>query len=49
MKISVAPSLFDRIPGLCIGIVAVRAADNAAANMEAEAFRRAAARKPICC
>lgn len=40
MKISVAPSLFDRIPGICIGIVAVRAADNAAANMEAEAFRR---------
>lgn len=40
MKISVAPSLFDLIPGLCIGIVAVRAADNAAANMEAEAFRR---------
>ena len=40
MKISVAPSLFDRIPGLCIGIVAVRAAYNAAANMEAEAFRR---------
>ncbi|WP_337605446.1 hypothetical protein [Dialister invisus] len=40
MKISVTPSLFDRIPGLCIGIVAVRAADNAAANMEAEAFRR---------
>lgn len=40
MKISVVPSLFDRIPGLCIGIVAVRAADNAAANMEAEAFRR---------
>lgn len=40
MKISVAPSLFDPIPGLCIGIVAVRAADNAAANMEAEAFRR---------
>ena len=40
MKIRVAPSLFDRIPGLCIGIVAVRAADNAAANMEAEAFRR---------
>ena len=40
MKISVAPSLFDRIPRLCIGIVAVRAADNAAANMEAEAFRR---------
>jgi DNA/RNA-binding domain of Phe-tRNA-synthetase-like protein len=40
MKIRVAPSLFDRISGLCIGIVAVRAADNAAANMEAEAFRR---------
>lgn len=40
MKIRVAPSLFDRIPRLCIGIVAVRAADNAAANMEAEAFRR---------
>ena len=40
MKISVVPSLFDWIPGLCIGIVAVRAADNAAANMEAEAFRR---------
>lgn len=40
MKISVTPSLFDRIPGLCIGVVAVRAADNAAANMEAEAFRR---------
>ena len=40
MKIRVAPSLLDRIPGLCIGIVAVRAADNAAANMEAEAFRR---------
>ena len=40
MKISVTPSLFDRIPGLCIGVVAVRAADNAAGNMEAEAFRR---------
>ena len=40
MKISVTPSLFDRIPGLCIGVVAVRAADNAAVNMEAEAFRR---------
>ena len=40
MKISVTPSLFDRIPGLCIGVVAVRAADNATVNMEAEAFRR---------
>ena len=40
MKISVTPSLFDRIPGLYIGVVAVRAADNAAVNMEAEAFRR---------
>ena len=40
MKISVVPSLFDRIPGLCIGIVAVRAADNAVVNREAEAFRR---------
>ena len=50
MKISVTPSLFDRIPGLCIGVVAVRTADNAAVNMEAEAFRpAAAARKPIYC
>lgn len=40
MKISAAKSLFDKIPGLCIGIVAVRAADNEKVNMEAEAFRR---------
>ena len=40
MKITVDDQLFDTIPGLCIGIVALRAADNRGINMEAEAFRR---------
>ena len=40
MNITIDDSLFDTIPGLCIGIVALRAADNRGINMEAEAFRR---------
>ncbi len=40
MKITVDDCLFDTIPGLCIGVVALRAADNRGVNMEAEAFRR---------
>lgn len=40
MKITVDDQLFDTIPGLCIGVVALRAADNRAVNLEAEAFRR---------
>lgn len=40
MNITIDDSLFDTIPGLCVGIVALRAADNRGINMEAEAFRR---------
>ncbi len=40
MKISVDHQLFDTITGLCIGVVALRAADNRDVNLEAEAFRR---------
>lgn len=40
MKITIDDQLFDAIPGLCIGVVALRAADNRGVNMEAEAFRR---------
>lgn len=40
MKITVDDQLFDIIPGLCIGVVALRAADNRDVNLEAEAFRR---------
>ncbi len=40
MKIIVSETLFEKIPGLCIGIVAARAVDNEHINMEAEAFRR---------
>lgn len=40
MKITVDDQLFDTIPGLCIGVVALRAADNRDVNLEAEAFRR---------
>ncbi len=40
MKISVDHQLFDDITGLCIGVVALRAADNRDVNLEAEAFRR---------
>ena len=40
MKITVDDQLFDTIPGLCIGVVALRAADNRDVNLEAEAFRQ---------
>lgn len=40
MKITIDDQLFDTIPGLCVGVVALRAADNRGINMEAEAFRR---------
>lgn len=40
MKITIDDQLFNTIPGLCVGIVALRAADNRGINMEAEAFRR---------
>lgn len=40
MKVTYDQSLFDNIPGLCIGILAIRAADNRNTNLEAEAFRR---------
>lgn len=49
MKISVVPSLFDRIPGLCIGIVAVRAQITRQQIWKQKLFAAAAARKPICC
>ena len=35
-----AKELFEKIPGLCMGIIAVRAVNNERVNMEAEAFRR---------
>lgn len=40
MKVTIDDQLFDTIPGLCVGVVALRAADNRGINMEAEAFRR---------
>ena len=40
MKVTIDDQLFDTIPGLCVGVVALRAADNRGLNMEAEAFRR---------
>ena len=40
MKVIYDPALFDAIPGLCVGILAIRAADNHEVNLEAEAFRR---------
>ncbi len=40
MKVTYDQSLFDNIPGLCVGILAIRAADNRNTNLEAEAFRR---------
>lgn len=40
MKISVTKRLFENIPGLCMGIIAVRAVNNERDNKEAEAFRR---------
>lgn len=40
MKVSVTKTLFEKIPGLCIGVIAVRAVNNEKDNKEAEAFRR---------
>ncbi len=40
MKISVTKRLFENIPGLCMGVIAVRAVNNEKDNKEAEAFRR---------
>lgn len=40
MKVIYEDSLFDTIPGLCIGVLAIRAVDNRGVNLEAEAFRR---------
>lgn len=40
MKVIYDDSLFDTIPGLCVGILAIRAVDNRGVNLEAEAFRR---------
>lgn len=40
MKVVYDESLFDTIPGLCIGILAIRAVDNRGVNLDAEAFRR---------
>ena len=40
MKVIYDDHLFDTIPGLCVGILAVRALDNRGVNLEAEAFRR---------
>lgn len=40
MKVVYDESLFDTIPGLCIGILAIRAVDNRGINLDAEAFRR---------
>lgn len=39
MQVIFDKALFEEIPGLCVGIVALRAADNRAVNQEAEAFR----------
>lgn len=38
MKVVYDTRLLDKIPGLCAGIIALRAADNRKGNMEAEAF-----------
>ena len=40
MKVVYDECLFDTIPGLCIGILAIRAVDNRGINLDAEAFRR---------
>lgn len=40
MQVTYDDSLFDTIPGLCVGILAIRAVDNRGVNLEAEAFRR---------
>lgn len=40
MKVTYDDALFDTIPGLCVGILAIRAVDNRGVNLEAEAFRR---------
>lgn len=40
MKVVYDEALFDTIPGLCIGILAIRAVDNRGLNLDAEAFRR---------
>jgi len=40
MKVTVSDALFEKIPGLCVGVIAVRGMDNRAGNVEAEAFRR---------
>ena len=40
MKVTADDRLFEEIPGLCIGIIALRAADNRGLNREAELFRR---------
>ena len=40
MKVIYDDALFDTIPGLCVGILAIRAVDNRGVNLEAEAFRR---------
>lgn len=40
MKVTVDPKVLERVPGLCVGIVAIRSMDNRAGNPEAEAFRR---------
>ena len=38
MKVIYDDHLFDTIPGLCVGILAVRALDNRGVNLEAEAL-----------
>lgn len=40
MQVTCDDTLFDTIPGLCVGILAIRAVDNRGVNLEAEAFRR---------
>lgn len=40
MKVAVTKTLFKKNPGLCIGVIAVRAVNNEKDNKEAEAFRR---------
>lgn len=39
MQVIFDKELFDKIPGLCVGIIALRAADNRGVNQEADAFR----------
>lgn len=39
MQVIFDKELFDEIPGLCVGIIALRAADNRGVNQEADAFR----------